>query len=326
MATACKAPTMFTAQGQTAEGYAAPGFTVIWSGAAPGAANAITGYGIRFSRDNSPMIPGQTPPAGWGDEIVVPTTETAGSYVTSASTRGSCYAFQIRTRGAAGSAYYSPWKDIVPYNAKVNQLPASPTISYPQAGEVIYSPRPRILLESGADLDTDQAQTITTTGWSASHAPRAGAQKIVMRMDAAAATGEMSVTITQNDTLEQSTADATVEYVEASYTDTLAAGTTRIKAEHINELRGMIDDVRGYYGLAAYSWADAIVAQVTSMANWATHIGELRTAIEQIAAVVNTWDTSSTTNRIVMPAWITITGKQPTAAVLQQIRDTILIL
>ena len=40
--------------------------------------------------------------------------------------------------------------------------------------------------------------------------------------------------------------------------DPLTAGTTVVKAVHLNELRAAIDNLRGRYGLAAYPWTDLV--------------------------------------------------------------------
>ena len=45
-------------------------------------------------------------------------------------------------------------------------------------------------------------------------------------------------------------------------------------------------------------WAEPIVAGVTKMRNWAEHIVEMRGAIDDIVAFVNSWDSASATNRI----------------------------
>ena len=129
---------------------------------------------------------------------------------------------------------------------------------------------------------------------------------------------------TQSDILGASSAAATRDttYAEPSFTDAaLSAGATAMKAVHVNELRVMVNIVRNYYGLSAYSWSETITAGTTPLANWAAHITELRAAIDGIVSYVNAWDSTATANKIPAPSWILITGGQkPSAAAIEQIR------
>lgn len=74
----------------------------------------------------------------------------------------------------------------------------------------------------------------------------------------------------------------------------------------------------------AASWGawDALYTHWTYDAS-GSHVTELRTAIDQIVALVNGWDTGSTTHDISLPAWIAITENKPTAAVINQLRAAI---
>jgi hypothetical protein len=78
--------------------------------------------------------------------------------------------------------------------------------------------------------------------------------------------------------------------------------------------------------MAPFAWAENLTAGTTSLAGWTGHVNELRTAMEGIAAFVNSWDTESSTHNILLPAWISIPVNKPTAAVMTQLRDAILLL
>lgn len=94
-----------------------------------------------------------------------------------------------------------------------------------------------------------------------------------------------------------------------AYTDpTITAGTTKIKAAHILELRTNIDRLRQGLGMAAYSYT-SLVAGRTSLARWRAHILELRAAIDEISPEHE--------------AWIAISVNRPTAAVMQQLRRVV---
>lgn len=94
----------------------------------------------------------------------------------------------------------------------------------------------------------------------------------------------------------------------------------------MNELRTVVNAIRAYYGMAAFQWAETIAAGLTTMAGWEGNVLEIRTAIEQVASFVNAWDSTGIGHKITLPAWIVITGKQPIAAVMEQLRAAIAIL
>ena len=90
----------------------------------------------------------------------------------------------------------------------------------------------------------------------------------------------------------------------------------------MTELRTMVNTIRSYYGLSAVSWAETITAGITKTRNWKAHITELRSAINDVVTIINTWDESSTTNRVPALAWTPISEK-PDAAAMNQLREVI---
>lgn len=101
--TACGAPTSVT----VAVTITHDGTTLSWSGATAGSSNAITSYEVQRceSADGSAW-------GGWSGLETVESTATSGSLAVSPpGTYGSYYKYRVRTRGAAGSAYYSGWKE-----------------------------------------------------------------------------------------------------------------------------------------------------------------------------------------------------------------------
>ena len=117
--------------------------TLSWSGAKAGTNNAITSYEIQYSdsADNST----------WGSFIVLTTVSssaTSGSLsVAPPATRGNFRRFRIRTRGAAGSDYYSGWK-ISTNSVRKNTLPTAPSTAV--ASPEVYSNETITLTWSGA--------------------------------------------------------------------------------------------------------------------------------------------------------------------------------
>lgn len=315
--TSCSAPTSASVSPSVAEGDASLAF----SGAAGGTGNAITGYEIQYSESTD----GST----WGNwaALKVQALIAGNGTITVApsGTRGTYRKYQMRTRGAAGASYYSGWK-AVSGTVRRNSAPASPGITAPAAGATIYNSKPRILATVGSDADS-HAQIISVSGYVPSSA---GAQDVgkslVMRRSADAAAGSLSISATSEDELEVVSAavERAFTYAVPAWTDpSLTVGTTPIKAVHINELRTAINNVRAYYGMAAHSWVQTITAGSTSLAGWTSHVTELRTAIDQIVALVNGWDDASSDHDISLPAWIAITENKPSAAVINQLRAAI---
>ena len=100
MATACTAPNV------NADVYSSYTYHLVWSGAAGGTSNSITGYEIQkriWNYTNN----------SWDDYVaykVVSSNKTYGSLdVTVGQVKGGIFQIRIRTRGSAGSAYYSSW-------------------------------------------------------------------------------------------------------------------------------------------------------------------------------------------------------------------------
>lgn len=117
--TACGAPTVLSLSNTIAEG----SLTLSWSGASGGAGNPIASYEILYSESSDNTA--------WGSWYALTTsasTSTSGALaVAPPSTRGHYRRFQIRTRGTAGSAYYSSWK-ISSNTVRKNILPQPPAV------------------------------------------------------------------------------------------------------------------------------------------------------------------------------------------------------
>lgn len=116
--TACGAPTACSLSPTLAEGNA----TLSWSGATSGAGNAINSYEIQYSESTDGSAWG-----AWTAYTTHSTTAASGSLSVPASgTRGNYRRYQVRTRGAAGSSYYSAWR-VSSNSVRKNTLPTAPT-------------------------------------------------------------------------------------------------------------------------------------------------------------------------------------------------------
>ncbi len=294
-----------------------PGTTsfLSWYGEAPGSNNPISGYEVHRS----------TTPSGTYTKIA--DTVSPGCNVTAPATGGNYYYYRILTKGTV--AGLNSELSIVYGMLRANASPSAPNISAPINDTVTYNSRPRILLTVGNEPE-NQAQSVTISGYTpSSDGAQASGKKLVFRRSSAATEGTQSILAKSTDTLGVSSSQTTrnFEYIAPLWTDgMLYTGTNRIKAQHMNELRQAVNQIRAYYGLSAYVWEESIIAGETSMASWASHVSEIRNAIEEIATLVNGWDATSTTHNILLPVWIEIAGMQPSAAVMNQLRATIALL
>lgn len=137
--TAAGAPTSCSLNNTLAEN----NVTLSWSGATGGTNNAITSYEIQYSdsTDNSTW-------GSWTALTVVTTSATSGSLsVAPPTTRGNFRRFRIRTRGTAGSSYYSTWK-ISTNSVRKNTIPTAPNTAV--ASPQIHSNETITLSWSGA--------------------------------------------------------------------------------------------------------------------------------------------------------------------------------
>ena len=111
----------------------------------------------------------------------------------------------------------------------------------------------------------------------------------------------------------------TVTVTAETYTDNpVQAGTTRIKAAHINELRSRVEELCTLYGVTAPTWQEDIIAGTTSIRGFPGHITELRAAIEALYAAINAQREETV---IAPPSWtVALTDIKPKAAAIEELR------
>ncbi len=314
--TKCTPPTVVTLSASVSEG----SLNLNFSGASGGTNNPIWGYKVQYreSDDNASW-------GAWADFGTYQVASGSGSISVSPSgTQARYRQFQICTLGEAGEGWESGY--VLAGSVRRNSAPAAPGVTAPVASTIIYNSQPRILATVGNDAD-GHSQTLAASGYTASSGgAQAPGKKLVLRRSSALSPGGQSVSVASTDALGVASGMVarSFTYSVPSWTDpSLVAGDTSIKAVHMTELRAAINNVRAYYGMAAYPWAQAITAGTTALAGWTGHVQEMRTAIEQVAALVNGWDTGSSTYNITLPAWIAIPQNTPSAAVIAQLRSVI---
>lgn len=145
--TACGAPSSCSVSSTLSEG----NVTLSWSGASNGTNNTISSYEIQTSESSNNSDWGS-----WTALTTVSTTATSGSIsVSPSATRGYYRRYQVRTRGTAGSSYYSGWK-VSTNSVRKNTLPIAPT-SF-SASPATYNNENVTLSWSGAAAGTSAIQ------------------------------------------------------------------------------------------------------------------------------------------------------------------------
>lgn len=103
--------------------------------------------------------------------------------------------------------------------------------------------------------------------------------------------------------------------------DPIAKGTTRIKAVHMNELRQQIGVLCALYGAQTPTWGESIVAGTTSYRGFASHIAELRSALDAAYSALNGTPYQTI---VAPPVWTTeIVDCLPKAEAINELRRAV---
>lgn len=143
LTTACGAPSSFSSSPNPFES----SISLAWSGASSGVNNAISSYEIQYRTSSDGSTWGS-----WTALKTISSTSSSGSTSTSSSiTRGYYIKYRIRTRGAAGSSYYSGWRESSAIRR--NRLPDVP--SSIEASPAPFETELTISWEASSDLDSN---------------------------------------------------------------------------------------------------------------------------------------------------------------------------
>ena len=147
--TACGAPTTCSLNPTISESTS----TLSWGGATAGTLNTITGYDIQYAESSN----GST----WGSWTTLQSVTTTNTYssisVTAPSTRGYYRKYQVRTKGSAGSSYYSSYfasTNTLKKNEVPNTISGTPTVS---ATNVVSGTSVRVSFTNAGDNDSNLA-------------------------------------------------------------------------------------------------------------------------------------------------------------------------
>ena len=286
--------------------------TLSWSVGEGGTNTTVIGYRVYYSSSLDGEYEIYDDVAGTSLNVFAPDTE------------GATYFFKVQSL-AQKEAFDSDLSTAYA-TLSIPLPPNDPIIKGTTSGKS-YNPRPRILATIPSATTPGVLQSISISGWSASRSALPEGEKVVLRKDNGyVSSGTYSVSVVNSDNFNvQSSVGVDVKYQNQAWTDNpVEAGTTAIKAAHINELRQAIDDIRAWYGMEAYEWSEEIIAGVTSSVNWAGHAIEIKEQIEEIQAFVNNWDITNQALDISLP--VISTFYAPKASVINALRDAVCLL
>ena len=280
--------------------------TLSWSKSTAGKNATLSGYKIYRS----------TSPASGYALLQTVDANTTSIQVTSRNLEGTAYYYKVQaycTDSDADSAM-SDWVAL-----KTNSSPSAPVIS---SGIVTRTPRPRILITLGDDIE-EETMTVSCDGCICSRTSGlVSGSTVAARRREPLPEGTTEIGITNADPhAGESSTTIELTYEPIVWTDPeVIAGTTVIKAAHIAEMQQAVNDMEDYYQLTRTAWT-ACIAGTTSTLLWNTHVQEIIDALQRLARAVNAWDPSSSTNNINLGSLSATL--QPSAALIMQLRQAI---
>lgn len=318
-------PTTFTASPLI---YTTPSATLTWSGTVAGT-SAIKNYIIQQSISTNNVAWGT-----WETVATVISSATSGTHTaTPSNISGTFTRYRIAVTDTLNAV--SPY--VISNSIKKNTVPEMLTIAAPKNGSITYDPNPHYLIQVGADADGEE-QTLfvySTTGvWlnSVDHSDHffnggtfVEGERTVFR-DSETAPGTYTIRFESHDAYSSSAAVSRTITVLPNPFEEIIPNVTHVKASHILTIRTATNAVRNYYGLAAFSWSKTIVAGVTEVRDWVFHILEIRSALNPIIDLVNSFHPGSIVFNVDDFEWIPLTTGRPKADVMNQIHELILIL
>ena len=297
--TACGAPTACSLSVSTSTGSNA---TLSWSGATSGYGNTISSYEIQRAESSDGSTWGS-----WSALTTVTTTATSGSKsVAPPTTAGNYYKFRVRTRGSAGSSYYSGWKESTntlrrnwtacgaPTACAVDSTLSlvATTLRWSGATDGYGNPISKYEVQRrskapGGSWSAWSAFKITS-GTSLSVSPPATAGNYYQyRVRAQGTAGEAYYSEWKASTNTLRKAHKTIP----AFTDpTLIVGQTDVKAVHITELQNVMNDILlPFMGVSTVSFTK--LERDSDAKHWGDHVQEIKAAIDSTGFSHEVWVT-----------------------------------
>lgn len=213
----------------------------------------------------------------------------------------------------------------------VNRYPNTPTIIVPKAGSKTYNTRPYIVYQWGTDPDGNGVLGNVKIGATTLDSNNAAWDNKGTKTNAATSLIKFTQLDAGSKTLEAFGNDGRVNSSTVSvnfiievptFTDTITANVTPVKATHFIELKTMFNEIEAYYGLTETVWSELEAGGRVR----AVHVIELRQAAERIRTYINS--VATTAFQIPAFAWTdtTLINKRIKAVHLNEIRSKISLL
>jgi hypothetical protein len=317
-------PIMPTAASASPSTYSDETITLVWSGAT-GTTSAIKGYMIasRTSTDNATW-------SSWKVLATINLAATGGSYNPTVSRVPGTYTqFGVWTVDVLDS--YSSEKITNSILCVQRDVPPlEPLVAAPKNGGVTYNKRPLLLFQTQPEPD-GQPQTVYVKigdgAWqnsvdNADHFTTGGELgdniRTIYVVDALVPGSYSMITKTGDGTFYSRDVARSFTVLPSPFDD-IVSNETNVKARHITDLRIAINNIRNYYGMAAYNWTLEITPGRTQVAYWPRHILELRAALQSVVDLVNSYASG-----VISAVWLDIGTGRPRADVMNQLMELVL--
>lgn len=316
-------PSIFTASPAI---YAAPNVTLTWGGTVAGT-SAITNYIIQqsTSMNNSTW-------STWETVTTVVSSNTSGTYTATPSAIPGTY---TRYRIAVTDALNAVSAYVISNSIKKNTIPSPLAIAAPKNGASTYNPNPRYLIQVGADADGEsQTIYIYSTGgkWlnsvdNTEHFCRSGmyneGERTIFK-DSDTVPGTYAIRFESHDNYSSSETVSRNITLLPSPLEEIIPNVTHVMASDMLTIRTAVNTVRNYYGMTAFVWSNNIVAGITEVRDWVFHIVEIRSALNPILDLINSYECEMVGYDFKDFKWIPLSSGRPKADVMTQIQTLIL--
>jgi hypothetical protein len=172
-----------------------------------------------------------------------------------------------------------------------------------------------VKIDSGAWLNSvDNPELFSTNGYLTN-----GVKTVFQAPTLTAGNHTVTFRSLDSDVRSQSTEVVRAFMVLVSPFETITAGVTHVKAEHIRGIRNAVNTIRNYYCLPLIAWNGDVTAGKTTIKDWPFHIVEIQRALVPVITKINDFDPNSSSFDIPPGDWQPIGTGRPKADVMGQL-------